>query len=89
MLETVRKRLRALVKLIEVKSRRIVYTDFEDEIGDGTAIELRGVSVGTDMNRFHAKARLFLKEHEDHIAIQKLHRKLIGDVALKRLSASR
>ena len=33
MLETVRQRLRALVKLIEWKKRALVYSDFEDEIG--------------------------------------------------------
>src|ERR1019366_4305467 len=46
MLEILRRRLRALVKLIEVKRRPIVYTDFEDEIGAATEIEVRGVNVG-------------------------------------------
>ena len=36
MLETVRVRLRDLIKLIEHGERNIVYTDFEDEIGAGT-----------------------------------------------------
>ena len=33
MLESVRRRLRSLVKLIELKKRVIVYSDFEDEMG--------------------------------------------------------
>jgi type I restriction enzyme R subunit len=74
MLETVRRRLRELVKLIELKQRPIVYTDFEDEIGPGAAIELRGVSVGTDMDRFRLKARHFVRAHQNHIAILKLRR---------------
>jgi len=74
MLETVRRRLRALIKLIELKKRPIVYTDFEDQIGEAAEIVLRGVSVGTDMDRFRAKARHFLARHRDHIAIAKLHR---------------
>lgn len=74
MLETVRRRLRALIKLIEVKRRGIVYTDFEDAIGDAAEIELRGVGAGADMVRFKSKARQFLREHEDHIAVQKLRR---------------
>ena len=74
MLETVRRRLRALIKLIEVRRRGIVYTDFEDVIGPGTEIELKGVGAGADMARFKAKARHFLREHEDHIAVQKLRR---------------
>ena len=74
MLETVRRRLRSLVKLIEFTKRPIIYSDFEDEIGAGAAIEVSGVSVGTDMDRFRAKARQFLKANENHIAILKLHR---------------
>jgi type I restriction enzyme R subunit len=74
MLETVRRRLRSLVKLIEITKRPIVYSDFEDEIGAATAIEVTGVPVGTDMDRFRAKARQFLKANQSHIAILKLHR---------------
>jgi hypothetical protein len=33
MLETIRRRLRALVKLIEYKKRILVYSDFEDSAG--------------------------------------------------------
>ena len=74
MLETVRRRLRSLIKLIEVKKRPIVYSDFEDEIGPGVAIGVSGVPVGTDIDRFRAKVRQFLKAHETHIAVLKLHR---------------
>jgi len=74
MLETVRRRLRALIKLIEVRRRGIVYTDFEDVIGPGAEIEVKGVGGGADMVRFKMKARHFLREHEDHIAVQKLRR---------------
>jgi len=74
MLETARRRLRDLIKLIELKKRPHIYTDFEDEIGGPEEIEVQGVMVGTDMNRFQMKVRHFLKEHQNHIAIQKLHR---------------
>jgi type I restriction enzyme, R subunit len=74
MLETVRRRLRTLVKLIEVKRRAIIFSDFEDEIGTGTEIEVTGVPAGTDMVRFRAKARQFLKANENHISILKLRR---------------
>ena len=50
----------------------IVRSDFEDEIGAGSEIALEGVDVGTDMARFKMKARHFLQEHADHIAIRKL-----------------
>lgn len=74
MLETIRRRLRSLIKLIDLKKRPHVYTDFEDEIGGPTEVELQGVAVGTDIHRFRMKARHFLKGHENHIAIQKVRR---------------
>jgi len=73
-LETVRRRLRALIKLIEIKRRPIVYTDFEDEIGPTAEIAIRGVNVGTDMDRFRAKARHFLKDNANRLAVLKLRR---------------
>lgn len=72
MLEAARRRLRSLIKLIELKQRPIIYTDFEDEIGQSAQITVPGVSVGTDMDRFRAKARHFLAENLSHIAILKL-----------------
>ncbi len=72
MLENVRRRLRALVKLIEKQQRKPIYTDFEDEIGSETAVELPGFATPDSFKRFRSKARAFLKDHEDHIAIRKL-----------------
>jgi type I restriction enzyme R subunit len=72
MLETVRKRLRELLKLIEKVARKPLYTDFADQLGGETAIALPGISAGTDYERFRAKARHFLRAHEKHVAVQKL-----------------
>jgi type I restriction enzyme, R subunit len=74
MLETVRRRLRALVKLIEHKKRPLVYSDFEDVAGAGVDITVPGITVGTDMDAFRRKARVFLRPHENHIAVLKLKR---------------
>ncbi|MGZ8184592.1 MAG: type I restriction-modification enzyme R subunit C-terminal domain-containing protein [Methylobacter sp.] len=74
MLEIVRKKLRALVKLIEKGKKNVVYTDFEDELGDGTAIELPQVGTGMNLARFREKARQFLKAHESHVSLQRLRR---------------
>jgi type I restriction enzyme R subunit len=74
MLESLRRRLRALVKLIEREKRPIVYSDFEDRSGGGGEVELRGLPVGTDMDAFRRKARVFLRPHENHIAVLKLKR---------------
>lgn len=73
-MEQMRRKLRDLIKLIEGEERKIVYTDFTDEIGPGTVIDLPDVSGGTDKARFQMKMRHFLKVHANHITIQKLRR---------------
>lgn len=72
MLEVVRKRLRLLVKLIDKSKRAPIYTDFEDEMGGEESIDLPGFASPDSFERFRSKARAFLKEHEDHIALHKL-----------------
>ena len=74
MLETVRRHLRALVKLIEHKKRPLVYSDFEDRTGVAADIIVPGIAVGTDMDAFRRKARQFLKPYENHIAVIKVRR---------------
>jgi len=72
MLERVRRRLRTLVKLIDKQQRRIIYTDFEDEMGAETEIELMELVPGGDFEKFRAKARTFLRAHQEHLTIHKL-----------------
>jgi len=72
MLEQVRKKLRDLVQFIEKRSRKILFTDFEDEMGVATSFDLLGIPPPHDMDRFRAKARAFLRDHQDHVAIHRL-----------------
>ena len=74
MLESARRKLRALVKLIEKGRKYIVYTDFVDEMGEQTTIELPGVATGMNLAKFKDKARQFLREHESHLSLQRLRR---------------
>lgn len=72
MLERVRRRLRSLVKLIEKRKRKTIYTDFEDEMDGETDITLPGLMPSGDFEKFRAKARAFLREHQNHVSIHKL-----------------
>ncbi len=72
MLEAMRRRLRGLVQFIDKRQRKPVYTDFEDLMGGETSFTLPGLSVGTDHAKFVAKARAFLRQHLDHVAVAKL-----------------
>ena len=72
MLEVLRLRLRLLVRLIDKRERKTLYTDFEDALGDEAVVELPGVFTDSDLSRFRQKARHFLRAHQDHLAIHKL-----------------
>ncbi|MGA8416299.1 MAG: type I restriction-modification enzyme R subunit C-terminal domain-containing protein [Candidatus Dormiibacterota bacterium] len=72
MLEQVRKKLRLLVRFIEKSQRSLLYSDFEDEIGPETEYDLIGVVPAVSFERFQAKARAFLRDHQDNIAVHRL-----------------
>lgn len=74
MLEVVRRKLRTLIKLIPRGEKPVVYTDFEDTLGTAQPIVLPGTGIGLDLEKFREKARQFLREHHDHISLQRLRR---------------
>jgi hypothetical protein len=62
MLAIVRKRLRSVVRLIEKHKRMVIYTDFEDEMGADTEINLLGFKLPDAFEQFRAKARAFFAQ---------------------------
>jgi type I restriction enzyme, R subunit len=73
-LEAMRRRMRSLVQFIDKRQRKPVYTDFEDLMGGEVDVELPGFTPGTDYAKFLAKARAFLRQNLDHMAVEKLRR---------------
>jgi type I restriction enzyme R subunit len=74
MLEDVRKRLRELVKFIDKKQRKLIYTDFEDHLGDIVVGDYVAPPSPVNVAQYRKKVLSFLKVHESHIALQKLKR---------------
>lgn len=72
MLESVRKKLRLLVKFIEKTQRKPVFTDFEDEMGEESPVELPGFAGADGFEQFRAKARAFLRAHAENLAVHRL-----------------
>ena len=88
MLEHVRIQLRSLVKLIEKSKRNIVFTNFGDSIGEGVEFDLPISVGGLNYEKFKTKARDFLRQHENKLAINKLKRNLpITSTDLEELEA--
>lgn len=73
-LEQARRKLRGLIKLIEKQGRKVVYTDFEDMLGEAAEVDLPLVASAVDFERFRAKAKAFLRAHDDRLALHKLRR---------------
>ena len=71
LLELVRLRLRDLIQHIEKSKKTVVYSNFADEIGEGVEVELPQVGEA-DYARFKAKARNFLRAHQNNIVLHKL-----------------
>lgn len=71
MLEELRVKLRGLVQFIDKKKRKIVYTQFVDEIEGIRVNEPIRIPKMTGA-QYEKKVREFLINHLDHIAVQKL-----------------
>ena len=74
MLEVVRLRLRLLVRLIEKHKRKPIYTNFEDQLGTMTEVQLPEFTSPDQWERFRAKVRVFLLSHQNEAAVQKLRK---------------
>ena len=71
-LETVRKRLRDLVKFLDKTRRNRVYTDFEDELGDTSEVSFPELGNSVDTAQYRKKVTQYLREHLDHPVVKKL-----------------
>jgi type I restriction enzyme, R subunit len=74
MLEQARLHLRGLIYLIDKIGRKVVYTDFTDQIGEITTVNLALGGIAGDFERFRSKVRAFLRAHENHLTLHKLRR---------------
>jgi type I restriction enzyme R subunit len=74
MLEEVRRRLRALMGLIEPISRDPLYTYFADELGELRELDAAALLTRDEFQQFRLRAKDFLKAHEDHLTMQRLRR---------------
>jgi type I restriction enzyme R subunit len=74
MLEEVRRRLRALMGLIEPICRDPLYTNFADELGELRELDAAALLTRDEFQQFRLRAKDFLKAHEDHLTMQRLRR---------------
>lgn len=59
--------------MIDKRKRKIVYSNFQDTIGDITEIDLNGVTESVfDLSYFRQQVEIHLRKHLNHISIQRL-----------------
>jgi type I restriction enzyme R subunit len=66
--------LRDLIKFIDRQAQSIVYTDFEDELGEVQEVDVPAHNTGFSHYQYRKKVEAYIRNHEDHIAIAKLKR---------------
>ena len=71
-LEAVRKRLRDLVKFLDKSQRSMVYTDFEDELGETSEVTFPELGSSIDTAQYRKKVTQYLREHLDNSVVKKL-----------------
>ena len=73
MLETVRIKIRELIQFLDKDGgKEIVYSNFEDEIGQQQLLKNQSYETASDLAQYRKKVEFYLKEHQDHMAIHKL-----------------
>ncbi|NEO75939.1 DEAD/DEAH box helicase family protein [Moorena sp. SIO4G3] len=73
--ESLRVSLRDLIKFIDKKEQNIiVYTNFEDELGEVVEVDVPSQQTGFSREQYHKKVKTYIKNNEDHITIAKLKR---------------
>lgn len=70
-LEDLRLRLRALVPFLDQKKRKIVYTDFQDEVMGVRAEDVFHMPKMTGA-QYEKKVKSYLNNHLDHLVIRRL-----------------
>ncbi|MCE7989879.1 MAG: DUF4145 domain-containing protein [Caldilinea sp. CFX5] len=73
-LEELRRALRDLVQHIARQERKILTTDFTDEIGQIQEAAVPYLTGGVNIAQYRKKVEQFLRSHQDHIVIHKIRR---------------
>ncbi|GGK40469.1 DEAD/DEAH box helicase family protein [Nocardia camponoti] len=72
MLEHARREVRSIVGLLDKKKRVVVYTDFADTLGEVAERAMPEMRSGTDVERYTAKVRDYLRRQPDNLALRKV-----------------
>ena len=72
MLEEVRRKIRGLINFIERESKKPLFTNFRDTIGEGEIIDNKELIDTDEFEEFRQQTRNICKKYEDNLTIQRL-----------------
>lgn len=72
MLENAQRKLGAPIKLIDKPKRKLVYANFEDELGEETLLNLQGFQSPEGLERLRARARALLRHYDRQLTLHKV-----------------
>ncbi|MEP0981868.1 DEAD/DEAH box helicase family protein [Leptolyngbya sp. AS-A5] len=73
-IDYVRLHLRDLIKFIDRREQRIVYTNFEDQMGEVQEVNVPNQQTGFSPYQYRKKVEAYIRANENHVAIAKLKR---------------
>lgn len=71
-LESLRQGLRDLTQYIDPSERRVIYSDFEDELGEAQEVVAPYLTGGVNVAQYRKKVEAFLKEHLRDEVVRKI-----------------
>tara|TARA_Y100000746_G_C15292253_1_gene362138 strand:- start:21 stop:755 length:735 start_codon:yes stop_codon:yes gene_type:complete len=72
MLEQVRRKIRGLVNFIERESKKPLFSNFRDTIGEGEIIDNKELIETDEFEEFREKTRNICERYQDNLTIQRL-----------------
>jgi type I restriction enzyme, R subunit len=72
MIESIRLKIRDLVKFIDRTQQTIIVTDFRDELGEVVEVDVPLQQTGFSPYQYRKKVEAYIRQNENHIAIYKL-----------------
>ena len=76
MVEALRLNLRELIQFIDRQAQQTVYTDFADQMGEVTLVDVPTHQTGFSPVQYRKKVESYIRANENHVAIAKLKRNL-------------
>ena len=71
-LDTVRKEIRSLVRLLKKDEISTVYTNLEDTVFNNTTTREDIVRTGSQLKNYRKRVEQYIREHQDHLTIRKI-----------------